>query len=665
MKKIVKVRPPSPLPVTLLMLILPFFFTFQLPAQELCQTKLDKKNEKIYQEGVTAFKKGNFTQTAFLMKQVLSAEPGCVDAHFLLGMSNVKKPSSNFREAEKNFMKVLELCPGYDVYTFYYLGEINYSIENYKSALTYLNEFLKDVDKIRKDEDYNRAVELVNYSKFYLDITENPVPFNPSVVEGISTQDDEYLAVLSPDNHLSFFTRKTLVKGDKNSVVQESKFKEKFMFSNRGEDGAFNSGEEMPDPFNIVGNQGGVTVTADNNTIYLTICKYDQKQQYTNCDVYYSENVGGYWSPIKGVSSKINLPISFESQPSISADGNTLYFVSDRNGGYGGMDIYRSIKNEQGEWGTPINLGPVINSSGDERTPFLHPDGKTLYFSSNGWTGLGGFDIFISHLNDAGNWTKPKNIGSPINTIEDEVGFFVSTDGVNGFFASTKYNGKGGWDLYSFNLYEEARPDKVLFIKGTVKSEDSDVPVRARIELKNVETKSVSEIPLDSTTGNYVAVRPFTNDYIMTVKKEGYVYESKYIAKIDSTFKVPAKVDMEIKPIELNKSYRINDIYFPFNSYELTQESKAVLDQLIEFLKENPDISIQIQGYTDNIGKDEVNLKLSDNRARSVYSYLISVGIDDTRLTYKGYGESEPVASNETEEGRARNRRTVFVITRK
>jgi len=658
-------KPLPLLPLFLLIAILQSFWVPRLSAQESCQTKLDKKTEKIYQDGVAAYKKRNFSQTAILMKQVLNVEPGCVDAYFLMGMSNVKKPASNFKEAEKNFMKVIELCPGYDVYAYYYLGEINYSVDNFKAALVYLNEFLKEVDKIKNDADYNRAVELVNYSKFYLDVTDHPVPFNPQVVEGISTGDDEYLAIISPDNHLSMFTRKTMVQGDKNSVVQELKYKEKFMISRRDEEGIFSSGEEMPDPFNIIGNQGGVTMTADNNTLFLTICKYDQKQQYTNCDVFFSENVGGYWSPIKSVSNRINLGMSFESQPSISADGKVLYFVSDRNGGYGGMDIYRSIKNDLGEWGTPINLGSAVNSSGDERTPFLHPDGKTLYFSSNGWTGLGGFDIFLTHQNDAGAWTKLKNIGFPINSVDDEVGFFVSTDGLKGFFSSNKYGEKGGWDLYSFDLYEDARPEKVLFIKGTVKSEDSDEPVKARIELKNVETKSISEIPLDSTTGNYVAVRSFTNDYIMTVKKEGYVNETKYIARVDSTFKVPAKVDMEIKPIELNKSYRINDIYFPFNSYDLTQESKAVLDQLIEFLSENPAISIQIQGHTDNIGKDDMNLKLSDNRAKSVYSYLISNGIEASRLTYKGYGESEPVATNDTEEGRARNRRTVFVITRK
>ncbi|MEI6684023.1 MAG: OmpA family protein [Bacteroidota bacterium] len=630
-----------------------------------CKVKLDKKTEKIYQEGLDYLKSGNYNLAGQQMRRVVSAEPMSVDAWFVLGLVNFKKQDNNFKEAEKAFARVAELCPVYDVYTYFYLGEIYYSQENFAAAVKNLNLFLKDVDKIKKDDDYNRAIELQKYSGFYLDITGNPVPFAPKVVEGISTPENEYLPILSPDNQMALFTREIKIEPNRNSLVQETRTKEKFMFSLRQEDGKFAAGEEMPEPFNINDNEGGATLTADNNTLYYTVCKYDNVKKYLNCDIYVSEKVGGEWSSIHSVSNKINLPGSWESQPTISADGNTLYFVSDRTGGYGGYDIYRSIKSESGEWGTPINLGPAINSKGNEKSPFIHPDGKTLYFSSDGWPGLGGYDIFFSKLNDRGGWSKPKNIGYPINSPEDEIGFFVSTDGTKGYFASNKYKGIGGWDLYSFDLYDAARPEKVLFIKGNVKSESTSEPLNARIELKNLETKKVSQIPMDTLTGNYVAVAPFNSDYIMTVKKADHVYESKYISRVDTIFKLPAKVDIEMKPIELNKSYRINDIYFPFNSSELSAESKVVLDQLLDFLDENLSICIQIQGHTDNIGNDAANLKLSENRARSVYDYLIEKGIALTRLTYKGYGKSMPVAGNDSEEGRSKNRRTVFVITHK
>jgi len=634
-------------------------------ASDSCKIKLEKKTEKTYQEGIDYLKRGNYNLAGQQMRRVIGEEPGCVDAYFVLGLVNFKKADNNFREAEKNLRKVIELCPSYDVYAYYYLGEIYYGEENYALAMKNLDEFLKDVDKIKKDEDYNRAVSLQKYSKFYLEMTGHPVPFTPQVVEGISTPQNEYLPILSPDNQMALFTREIKIEPGKNSLFRETKMKERFLYSMRNPDGKFEAGEEMPEPFNVNDNEGGATLTADNNTLYYTVCKFDNVKKYLNCDIYYSENVNGEWSPIKSVSNKINLPGSWESQPTISADGRTLYFVSDRSGGFGGYDIYRSIKSESGEWGTPINLGPLINSTGNEKSPFFHPDEKTLYFSSDGWMGLGGYDIFYSKMDDHGLWTKPKNIGYPINSPDDEVGFFVSTDGMQGFFASNKFNGKGGWDLYSFELYDAARPEKVLLIRGNIKSEYSAEPVKAHIELKNLDTKKISNIPMDSVTGNYVAVAPFNSDYIMTVKKEGHVYESRYIAKVDSMFKLPARLDIEMKPIELNKSYRINDIYFPFNSFELTMESKAVLDQLIEFLNESQNISIQIQGHTDNIGNDASNLKLSESRAQSVYNYLIEKDIFEKRLTYKGFGKAMPVAENDSEEGRARNRRTVFVITKK
>jgi len=630
-----------------------------------CKVSLDKKLEKKYNDATISFKHGNFVNTIILLKEVLRDEPDCIDAAYLMGLANVKKATPNYKEAEKWFLQVFKACPAYDVYLYFYLGQIAYGDEQYGDAVKYVETFLKDVDRIKNDEDYDKARELLKYAKFMLDAITHPVPFEPKVVEGISTPQDEYLPILSPDSRVALFTRVVKLEGDRNSVVSSARMKERFMFSEMDKDGNFSAGEEMPEPFNVQDNEGGGTLTADNNTLYYTVCKYDNVKHYLNCDIYYSERVNGEWTPIKSVSDKINLPYSWESQPSISADGKTLYFVSDRQGGYGGYDIYRSIKNDNGEWGTPINMGPAINSKGNEKSPFIHPDGKTLYFSSDGWIGLGGYDIFYSRMNDNGIWSKPTNLGYPINSPDDEVGFFVSTDGTKGFFASNKYNGKGGWDLYSFNLYEEARPEKILFLKGTVRDENTDEPIRARIELKNVETKKVSEIPMDTNTGNYVAVAPDNNDYVMTVKKADYVYETKYIAKVDSLNPVVRNVNVEIKPIELNQSYRINDIYFGFNKFDLTDESKFVLDQLIEFLTENPVICIQIQGHTDNIGKDADNLKLSDNRARSVYNYLVLKGISIKRLTYEGFGKTMPVADNDTDEGRAKNRRTVFVITKK
>jgi outer membrane protein OmpA-like peptidoglycan-associated protein/tetratricopeptide (TPR) repeat protein len=648
----------------LLLLLFSVGYT-SLLAGDKCAKSYSKKAEKIYSEGITSFKKGNFTDALIKMKEVIKEEDEFVDAYFVLGLVNYQKSNANLKEARKSFLKVVALCPSYDMDTYYFLGEIAYGNEEFDTTVFYMEKFLADVDKIKSDKYYNRAVDLLKYSKFYKEITSHPVPFDPKVVEGISTFQDEYLPILSPDNQMALYTRNEKLPPDRNTMIQTDKFKEKFMYSDLQPDGTFSEGTEMPPPFNTKGNQGGATLTIDNNTIYYTVCQNNKDNTYRNCDIYYSELINGNWTPIRSISDKVNSPMTWEAQPSISSDGKTLYFVSDRPGGIGGYDIFKTVKQDNGSWSEPINLGTNINSAGNEKSPFIHPDGKTLYFSSDGWPGLGGYDIFYSRLKDDTVWSKPVNLGYPINSEEDEVGFFVSTDGTKGFFASNKLQGKGGWDLYSFDLYPEARPEKIMFLKGTVKSESEEEPVKAKILLKNVTTKKTSEIPMDSATGNFVTVAPFNNDYIMTVKKEGYVYETRYISQHDSVYKMPARLDVEIQPIELNKSYRINDIYFGFNSFELTKESKLVLDQLIEFLSDNVSIYIQIQGYTDNIGNDADNLRLSQNRAKSVYNYLIANGITPLRLTYQGFGKALPVADNATEEGRAKNRRTVFVINRK
>ncbi len=636
-----------------------------LYAQDTCSVEMDKKYEKIFETGMIDFKRGNYTLAAQSMRELVAQYPDFADAWFILGSSYVKRRDSDFNLAEGYFKKVLDICPDYDSYVHYYMGEIAYSKEDFDATVTHLTAFLKDVDKIKNDADYNRAVSLLDYSKFYKEMLTNPVPFHPEVVEGISSPENEYLAILSPDNQIAMFTREKKILPDRNSLLKTAGYKEKFMYSIRNYQGNFPDGEEMPEPFNVNDNEGGATLTADNNVLYYTVCQYDKARHYLNCDIYSSEFRNDEWQAIKSAGDRINTSGSWESQPSISADGTILFFVSDRPGGYGGYDLYKATRYIDSDWGAPVNLGPLINTSGNEKSPFIHPDGKTLYFSSNGWMGMGGYDVFYTRLQEDGSYKKPENLGYPINSPEDEVGFFVSTDGTRGFFASNKLKEQGGWDLYSFDLYDKARPEKVLFIKGTVKDENSFEPVKARIELKNVETQKINKVSLDTNTGKYVAVAPFNNDYIMTIKKEGYVYESKYISRVDSAFKKPATVDMEIQPIELDKSYRINDIYFAFNSFDLAPESKVVLDQLFEFLELNDQLSIQIQGHTDAIGNDAVNLILSENRAKSVYNYLIAKKVSSTRLTFKGFGETDPVAPNDTEEGRAMNRRTCFVITHK
>ncbi len=520
------------------------------------------------------------------------------------------------------------------------------------------------MDKIKSDDDYDEAVRLQDFSKFYADMLGNPVPFDPKPVPGISTEYDEYLPIISPDNEMALFTRKIKSAPRKEDITPQASYKEKFMFSLR-RDGEFDRGSLMPPPFNQHDNEGGATITINNKMLYYTLCMYTQDKRYYNCDICSSEKINGVWSDIKSIGANVNMENTWESQPSVTSDGKTLYFVSDRGGGFGGYDIYKTQKNDAGEWSSPENLGATINTAGNEKSPFIHTDSQTLYFSSDGLMGLGGYDIFYSRLDSNNVWSKPKNIGYPINSYNDDLGFFVSTDGQYGYFASNKFDGFGGWDLYSFNLYEEARPEKVLLVKGKITDEDNEGFKNARVELKNVKSKKVVQIDVDSITGEYYAAVIFRNDYIMTVKKKGYVQETNYISKINPRFAKPLNMFVALEPIEVGKSYRLNDIYFDFNSTELKPESKEVISEFHDFLTDNPTLKVSIEGHTDNIGNINDNQLLSENRAKAVYEYLIQIGIEKSRVKYKGFGESKPVDTNSTEEGRARNRRTEFVIIEK
>ena len=629
-----------------------------------CPQVKNKRADKIYDKGIRAYRQRNYSEALRQLNLVVEIEPEYVDAHYVLGLIHIKDSRMNLKAAKEDFLHVVEICPDYDVYAYYHLARIFYGAGYYQNAEKYIALFLVDVDKIKTDADYEEAFRILEFSKFYSKMLTNPVPFNPQPVPGVSTEFDEYLPIISPDNEMALFTRKLKLPPTKNDLVPQTKVVEKFMFSIR-EEGEFGRGEAMPFPFNLNDNEGGATLTIDNKMLFYTLCKFSKGKKYYNCDICTSELRNGKWSGIRNMSEKVNREDTWESQPSITSDGKVLYFVSDREGGFGGYDIYCTCRDSLGEWGSPQNMGPQINTAGNEKSPFIHTDSQTLYFSSDGHLGLGGYDIFYTKLNKDGHWDKPKNIGYPINSFDDDLGFFVSTDGKRGYYASNKFEGFGGWDLYSFDLYEEARPEEVLFVKGKVLEEengDSTGFKNTRVELKNMETKKVTQVAVDTATGEYVTALPFQDDYIMTVKKKGFVQESKYISRIDKRFSVPAIIDMDLEPIQTGKSYRLNDIFFEFNSFELTKESEFVIEEFYDFLLENPELKISIQGHTDNVGSKQDNLLLSENRAKEVYSYLLELGIDTNRVNFQGFGESRPVATNGTEKGRALNRRTEFVI---
>ena len=647
-------------------------------SDEECDVDISRKSERYYEKGQKAYRDADFSKALKHLKKSIEASPENYNAHLLKAYINInpRNRRGSIRSAEESFSVVAEVCPQADVKCYYYLGEIYYGREEWKKAAEYYDQFLtSDLEgqkRVTKD-DFDHAEQMYERAKFNNRIFSNEVPFDPKPVKGISTARDEYLAVLSPDHEMMFFTRKVKKESKQTAWEPEDNYEEEFIVSHRKTENVFEKGKAMPEPFNQEKNEGGATITIDNKDLYLTICS--PVKGYYNCDICHSHYDGEKWSDIEPLGEKVNNDDTWETMPTVTSDGDKIYFVSDRSGGYGGYDIYFTKKDSSGNWSEPVNAGPSINTSGDESSPYIHTDSKTLYFSSRdryekdadqlypGHKGVGGYDIFYIRLGEDQE-TEPNNIGYPINTEDDELGFFVSTDGKKGYFASNKYSKGGDYDIFYFDLYEEAQPERVLFLKGTLKDEETDQPVEdAKIELQNVDSKEVTVVDVDNETGEYVAALPFKSDYVMKVKSKEHVYQSKYISSKKPVYMEPASVDLELKPFKVGRSYELNDIYFDTDSDKLTKESEIILKDFVDFLRNNKNLEISIHGYTDNVGDAQYNLKLSEDRAESVYQKLIEYGIEESRLSYKGFGEKNPVADNETEEGRAKNRRTEFVIT--
>lgn len=634
------------------------FFLSQVLAQNFminksaCEPTTTKSALKLYNK---AMSESNMAERRKLLNDATAVDNGFYEALFELGIGYFKAGKKDM--AKDRLESVRDICPDYSPYTHFFLGLIAYDASIYKQAIAYLEKFLSY--DIQDGDDYNMAKNLLKEIKDYEAIFSRSVPFNPKPMANVCTPQDEYLASISPDNRYFYFIRKTMVSGKSLDKAYDSgvNFVEIFTRSTMSPNGSFDKDEEMPRPFNYKYNNGAATITADNRTMYFVICANNQVEY---CDIWRTELKDGFWQPFVSAGSAINSD-SWDSQPTVSYDGKTLIFASNRPGGYGGVDLYMCQKKDNGEWGPAVNLGPEINTPDNELTPFLHSDSQTLYFSSKGHKGLGGYDIFYAKKDESGKWTKPKNIGKPINTEGDDVSFFVSLDGKTGYYSSDKLNGPGGLDIYTFDLYETARPSEVIYVEGTVKNKENQV-LAQQIEIKNTTTKEVTKIDINQEDGSYVAIVRADDDHILTIKEEGIAFTSKLITKEEMMAGKPEKVDLITDEIAVGQSYRLNDINFTTNSYELSEKAKRIIDEFSEFLETNPTIQFVIQGHTDDVGNDNDNLILSDNRAKAVYEYLTLLGIAENRMTYKGFGETKPVASNKTEQGRALNRRTEFLI---
>ena len=583
----------------------------------------------------------------------------------------------NFKKAEQMFKATLDICSDFHANCTYYLGVINYTQQETEEAMKWFKKFkeFKHADTDRYPEDFTKKLsdvdEVLNKYNEEQKVLSVVVPFEPRIVQKVSTLNDEYFPMISPDNELMFFTRKI---DRKNLGDIQSNVVEEFTIAERaGMSGPFTEGAPVKYPFNdgSFASYGAATMSVDNKEMILCACDPIEVfgQNYMNCDLYSTTfertGKGGNdyeWTPLKNLGNKINDDARWDGQPSLSADGNTLYYAV--NGPETrDNDIFIVERNEDGSWGEARPFDE-INTDGKDKSPFLHQDSETLYFvseCSKTRKGVGGLDIFYIRKEN-GVWTEPKNIGYPINSVADELGLFVSIDGEVAYYSSTL---RGDWNIYSFELYEEARPQAVAILKGELKDENGAGVKDATIEVLYAGSDEVTTVKVNGDDGKYATIikKDVPGDVMITVKKEGHAFDAKVVKKEEIAKNVAIKgQDLDVRKLEVGGSYTINEILYPTSASTMNEKSKFILTGFARFLNQNEAITVAIQGHTDDVGDDQRNLILSEERAQGVRDYLISLGVDKSRLTAKGFGETKPKAANDSATNRAKNRRTDFVI---
>ena len=616
--------------------------------------KSDTKNKKAKTLLVKSYqqkKAGQYPMALETINKALKKDDKYIDAYMLKG--DLYYILDQFDDAIAQYNKVLEIEPEY-VRAYFFIGDAQVQMRKYAEAKKTLEKFNTYPYAKKLDKQVN---ELLAICDFALTSVANPVPFSPkNLGPNINTRFDEYFPGLTADEQKLFFTRKLSQSWSGNSQIQY--FQEDFFIAEK-QDTTWSLAKNVGAPVNTPENEGFVSVSADGQYIFFTACNRNDGRG--SCDLYFSKLDGDKWKAAVNIREPVNTS-AWESQPSLSFDGRNLYFASSRPGGFGGTDIWMTTF-ENNRFSEPVNLGANINTAGDENTPFIHPDNRTLYFSSTGWPGMGLADIFFTKKDAQGNWKEPTNIGYPINTPSAEFGFIVNRKGDWAYFTSDMPGGYGGLDLYGFELYEDARPELSSYAKGEVYDAITKQKLEANIELIDLTTGEVIMSSLSNRkTGEFLMILQPNTDYALNVNKDGYLFHSENFAMKEYAADKPFIISVPLNKFVVGGSVILRNVFFDTDKFDLKDESKTELKKLIALLNEQKNLKIEIGGHTDNTGNKKANQILSQNRAKAVYQYLVNNGIAAARLSYKGYGDTKPIADNKTEEGRSQNRRTEFTI---
>lgn len=610
---------------------------------------VNKKAQQAYDKAMLQLGDGLVRDAIPLLGKAIEYDPNYIEAY--LSLAGVYGELKNYQKS----IEYYEIARSKDSadFTFYNLPySINLAaLGRFNDALTAINAYLAKPNL----NETNRKIGL--YRKqcydFAIDYAQkHPMggyTFTPvNMGDSINSKQDEYYPSFTIDDSTFVFTR----RGEG--------IREDFIESKLQPNGNYSLAKIIDGSINIEPSKGAINISQDGE--WLIFAGNFPGKGDGDFDLFISYNTPAGWSEPVNMGYSINTEF-WESGPSLSPDKNTLYFSSNRPGGYGGRDLYVSHRNANGTWTQAENMGPAINTKGNELAPFIHADNQTLYFTSDGLPGYGNQDIYLVRKKADNTWGTPENLGYPLNTVENEGSLFVASDGVTAYYTSDRADSRGGLDLYKFQLQPDVRPARTLYVQGYVTDAKTGKYIPCSVELTEDSTQqAVTRLQTDET-GFYFVTLPTGKDYTFTVNRKGYLFYSDVFRLKEKLPDSTYIKNIQLQPIAVNATAALKNIQFDLKSIELKPVSVTELNKLLQLMNDNPAVHVQISGHTDNIGSDADNLILSTNRAKAVAGYLISKGIAANRLTWKGYGAAKPVADNTTEEGRAKNRRTEFTIT--
>jgi outer membrane protein OmpA-like peptidoglycan-associated protein/tetratricopeptide (TPR) repeat protein len=642
-----------------------FFIVFslcliQIQAQNFITSKnAPDKIKEAFKVAFTDFNTENYGKSIKELEKIIKKCPDFINAYQLMADCYIQQ--KNWKEATTYLNKAAALGPDYDPKIYYLLGQIAMEQEQYVEARAQFEKFLKYPTK--SEAVSNRAKKMLGDAIFRPDALSKPVRFEPqNMGANINSSHRDYFPSITADENTMIFTVQ----------IGEGQYGQEDLYRSLKKNGEWSKAEPINN-VNTTENEAAQSVSADGKFLVFTVC--NRAGDFGSCDLYFSDRINGRWSEPKNLGSAINTA-NWESQPSVSPNADAIYFTRGGARGQGDKNLMISRRNEDGSWAEPIAIAE-LNTAYDDSAPCIHPDGQTLYFSSSGYPGMGGLDLYVSRLRSDGIWDKPKNLGYPINTAQNEEALAVALSGSLAFIASDRPGGFGSLDIYSFEMPKENRPNPVTYVKGYV----YDAVTKKALTKTTVEIYDLSSDKLFTKTktdadGEFMLCMPLGRDYSLNVKKQKYIfYSDNFALKEIRNQQNPFLLDIPLQPIlesaskvdtsSINKEGEpviLKNVFFATNSAELRVESQVELNRLKQLLDENPKMKIRINGHTDNEGSDTDNLILSDRRAKAVRDYLITKGIALDRLDSKGYGESKPLSNNDSTEGRQLNRRTEFVV---